>query len=226
MTSAKRHAANAALELIGDGMKLGLGTGSTAALFLDALAEKVRGGLDIEGVPTSQRTEERARELGIPLFQPDETTRLDLVIDGADEIDAQGRMIKGGGGAMLGEKIVASAAAKFVLVADVSKRVGTLGRFPLPVEVVPFAYATTIRAIRETLTALGYEGAKVELRGAEGGGFAETDSGNLIADLHLGRIMEPEELDAALTLIPGVVTTGLFIGFDVHPLIADENGIT
>jgi ribose 5-phosphate isomerase A len=225
MTSAKQHAARAALELVEDGMKLGLGTGSTADLFLDALAEKVRGGLEIEGVPTSRRTEERARELGIPLFEPGEAVRLDLAIDGADEVDAEGRMIKGGGGAMLREKIVASAANAFVLIADASKKVGTLGRFPLPVEVVPFAYGVTIRSMRETLTALGYEGAKLELRSAGGGGFAETDGGNLIADLHLGRITEPEELDAALTLIPGVVTTGLFIGFDVRPLIADENGV-
>ncbi|GGY49540.1 ribose-5-phosphate isomerase RpiA [Parvularcula lutaonensis] len=223
--SPKKRAALAALELVEDGMRLGLGTGSTAKFFIEALGEKVRTGLDVKGVPTSRWSEELARKNGIELFEPDETTVLDLDIDGSDEITPDGSMIKGGGGAMLREKIVARAARKFVMIADASKRVHTLGAFPLPVEVIPFGQALTVRAIREVLSEEGFSNPQITLRAAPNGeGFFLTDAGNLVADLALGRIQNPETLDRKLTMIPGVVTTGLFLGFDVHQILATEDG--
>jgi ribose 5-phosphate isomerase A len=222
---AKKRAALAALEEVRSGMRIGLGTGSTAAFFIEALGEKVRSGLDVQGVPTSKTTASLAESAGIPLFEPDETTVLDMTVDGADEVTAAGAMIKGGGAALLREKIVARAARRFVLIADASKRVETLGRFPLPVEIVPFAEGASVRAIREVLQNLGYEAAELQLRPAKDRrGFAETDNGNLVADLKLGRISDPEALDRALTLIPGVVTTGLFLGFEVKQILATEDG--
>ncbi|MEM9839190.1 MAG: ribose-5-phosphate isomerase RpiA [Pseudomonadota bacterium] len=221
----KRRAAEKALALVEDGMRLGLGTGTTARFFLEGLGERVRGGLEICGVPTSKETAQLARALNIPLLEPAETTRLHMAVDGADEVTPRGEMIKGGGGAMLREKIVAQAADRFILIADGSKRVETLGAFPLPVEVIPFGLALTIRQIREALAGLGLSSADVRLRpAAEGQGFAETDNGNLIADLSVGRIVDPEALDTTLTMIPGVVTTGLFIGLNVHQLLATEDG--
>lgn len=221
----KQRAALAALELVEDGMLLGLGTGSTAKFFIEALGEKVRGGLDVKGIPTSQWSADLARQNGIELFEPDETTVLDLDIDGSDEITPDGAMIKGGGGAMLREKIVASAARKFVMIADASKRVETLGAFPLPVEVIPFGQTLTIKAIRDVLSGQGFQNPQISLRpAANGEGFFITDSGNLVADLKLGRIEDPQALDAGLTMIPGVVTTGLFLGFDVHQILATEDG--
>ena len=225
MTNPKERAALSALELVEDGMKLGLGTGSTAKFFIDGLGERVRQGLQVQGVPTSQASEDQARALGIPLIELAETTVLDLDIDGSDEITRTGAMIKGGGGAMLREKIVARAAKTFVLIADASKRVETLGRFPLPVEVIPFGQASTIGEIRAVLEDLRIPGRQITLRpAADGNGFFETDSGNLVADLQLDRIEDPHALDQALTMIPGVVTTGLFLGFDVHQILATEEG--
>ncbi|NNU17707.1 ribose-5-phosphate isomerase RpiA [Parvularcula sp. ZS-1/3] len=221
----KERAALAALDLVEDGMKLGLGTGSTAKFFIEHLGQRVRQGLDVEGVPTSKASEELARANGIPLFELAETTVLDLDIDGSDEITPDGSMIKGGGGAMLREKIVARASKRFVMIADVSKRVQTLGAFPLPIEVIPFGQAATIGEVRRELERLGYEGTDISLRSAEAGGFFETDSGNLVADLKLGRIEDPKALDEALTMIPGVVTTGLFLGCDVHQILATEDGL-
>ncbi|NRA30053.1 MAG: ribose-5-phosphate isomerase RpiA [Parvularculaceae bacterium] len=221
----KKRAALKALDMVQDGMRLGLGTGSTAKFFLEALGERVRGGLDVCGVPTSNGTALLARRLDIPLLDPAETTRLDLAIDGADEVTARGEMIKGGGGAMLREKIVAQAADRFVLIADASKRVDVLGAFPLPVEIIPFGFALTVRQIREALAGIGMAGAPVRLRpSADGQGFAESDNGNLIADLEIGRINDPEAFDTTLTMIPGVVTTGLFIGLNVTQILATEDG--
>lgn len=223
---AKKRAAEAALDLVRDGMALGLGTGSTATFFIEGLAERVRLGLDVCGVPTSEATAALARRLGVPLIEPNELTVLDLDIDGADEVTPAGAMIKGGGGAMLREKIVARASRRFVLIADASKRVTTLGRFPLPVEIEPFGAMLTIRAIRETLSGLGFDPQGLALRPDPASrGFFKSDGGNLVADLKLQRIEEPEALDRELTLIPGVVTTGLFLGFDVHQILATEDGL-
>lgn len=224
-TDLKKRAAEAALDLVQDGMILGLGTGSTARFFTEGLAERVRGGLDIQGVPTSKATGILARELGIPLVEPDETTVIDLDVDGADEVTSEGAMIKGGGAALLREKIVASAARRFVLIADASKRVETLGKFPLPVEVEPFAVGLTVRAMREALSELGFSSPRLELRQSKDArGFLETDNGGLVVDCHLERIEDPEAVDRALTLVPGVKSTGLFLGLDVHQLLATEDG--
>lgn len=225
MTNPKQRAALAALDLVEDGMKLGLGTGSTAKFFIEGLGEKVRQGLEVSGIPTSKASEDLARANGIPLFEADEATVLDLDIDGSDEITVDGAMIKGGGGAMLREKIVARAAKTFVMIADASKRVDILGGFPLPVEVISFGQATTIAEIRRVLDAQGLPSDKITLRAAaDGKGFFQTDSGNLVADLQLDRIEDPEALDVALTMIPGVVTTGLFLGFNVKQILATEEG--
>lgn len=222
---AKKRAALKALDLVTDGMRLGLGTGTTARFFLEALGEKARGGLEVCGLPTSEETAALARSLDIPLLDPAETTRLDLAVDGADEVTRRGEMIKGGGGAMLREKIVAQSAERFVLIADASKRVATLGRFPLPVEVIPFGLPLTMRQIRESLAGIGMSASTVTLRpAADGVGFAQTDNGNLVVDLALARIDDPEALDTTLTMIPGVVTTGLFLGLDVHQILATEDG--
>lgn len=221
----KRRAALKALDLVDDGMRLGLGTGSTAGYFLEALGEKVRAGLEICGVPTSEATAQLARSLNIPLLEPAETTRLHLAVDGADEVTRRGTMIKGGGAAMLREKIVAQAADRFILIADSSKRVETLGAFPVPVEVIPFGLALTVRQIREALAGIGLSSAEVTLRpAADGQGFAKTDNGNLIADLSVGRIDDPEAFDTTMTMIPGIVTTGLFIGLNVTQILASEDG--
>ena len=208
MTDPKLRAAEAALAEVRDGMTLGLGTGSTAAHFVRLLGERR---LDVRGVPTSDATAALARECGIELAVPDEATVIDLAVDGADEADPEGSLIKGGGGALLREKIVARAARRFVVIADAAKRVSNLGAFPLPVEIERFAWGLTVKAVREALGEAGYEGSELRLR-PEGSGFALTDGGNYVLDCALGRIANAESLDRALTMIPGVVTTGLFVG--------------
>lgn len=208
MTDPKTRAARAALEEVQDGMTLGLGTGSTAARFVELLGEAR---LDVRGIPTSDATAALARERGIALAVPDEATIIDLAVDGADEADPDGTLIKGGGAALLREKIIAQAAKRFVVIADDSKRVPHLGAFALPVEVERFAWGLTVAAIRETLAKVGYENPQLRLR-PEGSGFALTDGGNYVLDCALGRITDAGALDAALTMIPGVVTTGLFVG--------------
>ncbi|MBB4659046.1 ribose-5-phosphate isomerase RpiA [Parvularcula dongshanensis] len=208
MSTLKENAARAALAEVEDGMTLGLGSGSTSEAFLRLLAAS---GRDVQGVPTSDEVSGLATELGIPLTVPDEATVIDLAVDGADEADPRGDLIKGGGAALLREKIVASAARRFVVIADASKRVGQLGAFPLPVEVERFAWGLTVRRMREVLAEHGYAEAELTLRPAQGG-FRLTDGGNYIVDLRLGRITDAAALDRALTMIPGVVGTGLFIG--------------
>lgn len=206
----KRAAAAAVVRLVEDGMTLGLGTGSTAAWFVALLGERVREGLRVRGVPTSEATAKQARESGIEVIGLDEVGfgeggRIDLCVDGVDEVDGQKRAIKGGGGALLREKIVAAASDRVVYIADASKRVETLGAFPLPVEVVPFAAAF----VRARIAALGCD--PVLRRTAEGAEF-RTDENNLILDCAFGRIEDPESLAAELSLIPGVVEHGLFLG--------------
>ena len=221
MSDPKTRAAEAALAEVEDGMTVGLGTGSTAARFIEALGAAR---LDVRGVPTSDATAALAREHGIELAVPDEATRIDLAVDGADEADASGSLIKGGGAALLREKIVAAAAERFVVIADASKRVGQLGAFPLPVEVERFAWGLTVGAVRRALAERGYDASRLRLR-PEGSGFALTDGGNYVLDCPLGRIEDAGTLDAALTMIPGVVTTGLFIGMADTIYYGTETGV-
>ena len=221
----KQRAALAALEAVEPGMKLGLGTGSTADAFVRALAERVRQGLDIIGVPTSERTAELASSLGIRLTTLDEEPALDLTIDGADELDRQLRLIKGGGGALLREKIVASASARMMVIADDSKLVETLGAFPLPIEVVPFGLKATQLAIEALMARLALTGPVALRKTADGQSFV-TDGGHYILDASLGAIPAPEALAAGLDEIAGVVGHGIFLGLATEAVIAGRDSIT
>ncbi|MFO7298527.1 MAG: ribose-5-phosphate isomerase RpiA [Pseudomonadota bacterium] len=225
MTDAlKLKAAEKALEFVEPGMKLGLGTGSTASKFIDLLGAKVKAGLDIIGVPTSEATRAQAAALGIRLTTLEEDPVLDLTIDGADEIDDALRLIKGGGGALLREKIVAAASRRMIVVADSSKRVPVLGAYPLPVEVVRFGVAATRKMIEELAADAGYTG-HVHLRmGYDGQPFV-TDGGNYIFDCAFGRIEKPEVLDQVLKTIPGVVEHGLFLGLADLAIVAGHDGV-
>jgi len=221
----KIAAAEQALQYVEDGMRIGLGTGSTAAKFVEALGRKVAGGLKVVCVATSQATQAQAEALNIPMSTLDEQQFLDLTVDGADEIDSALRLIKGGGGALLREKIVATASASMIIIADASKQVATLGAFPLPLEVVPFGLAATRNMITALAADAGCEG-EIRVRSLTDGKQFITDSGNLILDCHFGRIEAPEELDEALKLVPGVVENGLFIGIADLAIIAGSDGIT
>jgi len=218
----KEAAAAAALEQVADGMRLGIGTGSTAEAFIRLLARRCAAGLRIVGVPTSERTASLCRELGIPLTTLEETPQLDLTIDGADEIGPDLVLIKGGGGALLREKIVAAASDSMTVIADASKRVKTLGRFALPIEINRFGSAATHAAITERAAALGLSG-PVTLRFAGDAPFV-TDGGHLILDASFGRIPDPRALSEALHSIPGVVEHGLFIGLAGKAIIATPEG--
>ena len=220
----KRAAAERAAALVRDGMRLGLGTGSTAAEFVSALAVKVRAGLSVVGVPTSERTRDQAEREGVPLATLDEIPELDLTVDGADELDGELRLIKGGGGALLREKIVAAASRRMIVIADGSKRVETLGRFPLPVEVAPFGLAATRLAVGKALRGAGAEG-ELRLRTAANGQPFVTDGGHYILDALLQRIEAPERVAAALAAVPGVVEHGLFIGLATGAILATEAGL-
>jgi ribose 5-phosphate isomerase A len=219
----KRAAAVEALKLVTPGMKLGLGTGSTAARFVDLLGERVKQGLAVVCVPTSEATLRQATQLGIPLTTLDQTPFLDMTVDGADEIDAELRLIKGGGGAHLREKIVAMASEQLVIIADHVKKVDKLGRFPLPVEVVEFGARSTVMLIRALAQDAGCEG-EITQRMLEGAPF-RTDSGHLIYDCAFGRIEDAEALAAALEMIPGVVEHGLFLGICDRAIIAGPDGL-
>lgn len=220
----KRKAAEHAVGLVADGMRLGLGTGSTANYFVDLLGERVAQGLRVTGVPTSEATRRRAEAAGVPLTTLDDTPQLDLTVDGADEIDGEMRLIKGGGGALLREKIVAAASTRMVVIADAGKDVGTLGAFPLPIEVVTFGLGATRRKIDAALAATGHHGEQ-SLRMAANGVPYATDGGHLIIDLALGRINAPEALSRALADIPGVVEHGLFIGLATGAILAGDKGL-
>jgi ribose 5-phosphate isomerase A len=220
----KLQAAERALEFVQPGMKLGLGTGSTAAKFVDLLGAKVKAGLDVIGVPTSEATRAQAAALGIRLTTLDEQPHLDLTIDGADEVDDTLQLIKGGGGALLREKIVAAASDKMIVIADVSKRVRTLGAFPLPIEVVRFGFASTRNMVEVLSADAGCSGTITLRTGADGQPFV-TDSGNYILDCAFGRIDEPDALDEALKIIPGVVENGLFLGLADVAIIAGPGGV-
>ncbi len=208
---AKFVAAKHASEFVEDGMRVGLGTGSTAAWLVRCLGERVREqGLKIRGVPTSTRTAELAREVGIEVITLDEARWLDLTIDGADEFDGELNLIKGGGGALLQEKIVATASDRMVVIADIGKEVETLGAFPLPVEVIPFGWQTTQALVEETLVSMDVLGRKSSLR-MNGEMPFVTDEGNHILDLHLKRIGNARQLALILNQMPGIVENGLFV---------------
>jgi ribose 5-phosphate isomerase A len=219
----KRHAAARALEFVQPGMKLGLGTGSTARHFVELLGERVRAGLDVVGVPTSEVTRRQAEANAITLSTLDELDRLDLTVDGADEVGPDLSLIKGGGGALLREKIVASASSRMIVIADESKWVPALGRFPLPIEVVPFALKATHKAIETAVAQAGLSG-PIKLRLKDGHAFV-TDGGHWILDASLERIPDPTSLADRLVAIPGVVEHGLFIGLAQIVILAGPNGI-
>lgn len=224
MDELKRQAAARALDHVRDGMKLGLGTGSTAKHFVELLGEKVRAGLTVVGVPTSEGTRADAERCGVPLSTLDELDRLDLTVDGADEVDSQLNLIKGGGGALLREKIVAASSERMIVIADDSKWVERLGRFPLPIEVIPFGLAATRRAITDAFAANGVSGALDLRKGRDGHGFV-TDGGHWIVDAHLGAIPDAAALARSLAAIPGVVEHGLFIGLATTVVLAGSAGI-
>ena len=224
MDELKRLAAARALEEVRDGMRLGLGTGSTAKHFVELLGDRVRAGLNVVGVPTSESTKADAFRCGVPLTTLDDIDRLDLTVDGADEVDPAFDLIKGGGGALLREKIVANASDRMIVIADESKWVTTLGRFPLPVEVVPFGLAATRRAIADACAEAGVSGEMV-LRKTRDGHVFVTDGGHWIVDAHLTRIQDARRLAGLLSTIPGVVEHGLFIGLANTAILAGAQGI-
>ena len=224
MEALKRQAAARALEAVRDGMKLGLGTGSTAKHFVDLLGEKVRAGMRVIGVPTSEATRAQAEQCGIKLTTLDEVDHLDLTIDGADEVDPALNLIKGGGGALLREKIVAAASDRMIVIADDTKWVPTLGGFPLPVEVIPFGLGATRRAIEKAFAECGVSGQMAVRNGKDGHVFV-TDGGHWILDAQLEKIEYPARLATALSAIPGVVEHGLFIGLASSAVLAGGEGI-
>ncbi len=220
----KRAAAEAAIAEVQDGMTIGLGTGSTAKHFVDLLGARVAGGWQVRGVPTSEATAAQARGLGIPLPEFHEVDEIDVTVDGADEFDGELRLIKGGGGALLREKIIAGASRRMVVIADDSKEVETLGQFPLPIEVVPFGLPLTVTALSNACRfVLGRE-VELKLRQAEGKAFV-TDGGHVIIDAHCGAIEQPEALAMALAGIPGVVDHGLFLGMAELVLVGGPEGV-
>jgi ribose 5-phosphate isomerase A len=220
----KRRAAARALEDVKSGMRLGLGTGSTARHFVDLLGERVRGGLQVTGVPTSEATRAQAEACGIALTTLDETPELDLTIDGADEVDPALNLVKGAGGALLREKIVAAASARMTVIVDMTKWVETLGRFPLPIEVIPFGLGATRNTIAKVLQSAGCP-AELVLRKAANGLAFVTDGGHWIVDAKCQRIPDVGRLAAALNGIPGVVEHGLFIGLASKIVLADPAGV-
>jgi ribose 5-phosphate isomerase A len=221
---AKARAAHAALAEIHSGMKVGLGTGSTAAHFVEALAARARAGLEVVCVPTSEQTRKLAAEAGLKLATLDEVIDLDVTVDGADELDGALNLIKGGGGALLREKIVATSSRRLVVIADDSKQVAALGRFPLPVEVAPFGVRATARKIDRALEWAGCPG-PMTIRVREAKPFI-TDNGNLIIDCASGRIADPERAAAALSSVPGVVCHGLFLKLAKRAYIGTPDGVS
>jgi len=214
----KEAAGRAAAKLVNDGDVVGLGTGSTAYFAVVALGERVKAGMKIVGIPTSIKTADLARSVGIRLTTFDEHPEIDITIDGADEFDPHLRLIKGGGGALLREKVVASASKKMIVVADSGKMVPVLGKFPLPIEVISFARAV----VEKRIVALG---ATPKLRTRPDGSPYLTDNGNQILDCSFGKIADPPALARALSDTPGIVEHGLFIGLAKTVLCAGESGV-
>lgn len=223
---AKRAAAQAAVALVEDGMRLGLGTGSTAKWFVELLAERARAErMELVCVPTSLRTARQAQAAGLKVVTLDEAGWLDLTVDGADEFDTDLNLIKGGGGALLQEKIVATASDRMVVISDASKQVEHLGAFPLPVEIATFGWETTKAIVEETLEDMDVGGKIATLRMDKDEPYI-TDNGNFIIDCHLRRIGDAEELALSLNMIPGVVETGLFVDVADAVIIGYEDGTT
>ena len=220
----KRAVAAKALEYVQDGMKLGLGSGSTAEIFVEMLAPRVRGGEKLLCVPTSEKTATLARKLGFTLAGLDDLAPLDLTIDGADEADRNLDLIKGGGGMLLREKIVASASRKMIVIADETKLVPRLGKYPLPVEVVEFGHKSIAARLNAALAAAGYANVPMTLRQRDGAPF-KTDGGNVIYDCGFGTIQSAPKLGAAISSVAGVVEHGLFIGIATTLLIAADGEI-
>ncbi|MGH6870101.1 MAG: ribose-5-phosphate isomerase RpiA [Rhizomicrobium sp.] len=220
----KRAAALRALDFVTDGMKLGLGSGSTAEAFLDVLGPRVRGGLKIIGVATSERTAQKARALSIPVADLDSQAPLDLTVDGADEADRDLNLIKGGGGAHLREKIVATSSRKMVVITDSSKLVAKLGKFPLPVEVSTFGHGTTAARIVAAAGKLKYRNVPLTLRMKDDAPF-KTNGGNYIYDCAFGVIADAAALAEAISDIPGVVEHGLFVGIAGTLVVAGPGGV-
>lgn len=215
----KKAAALRAVEFVRDGMIVGLGTGSTAKHMIIALGEQVRAGIRLRAVPTSHETATLAKQFGITLIDADNRWEIDVAIDGADQVDPAFNLIKGGGGALLKEKIVAASAKQFIVMVDHTKQVPVLGgSFPLPIEVVPFGWGSTAREI-ETLTK-----SRVTLRERNGAPF-KTEAGNLIVDVHIDRIDRPRELESALNQFPGIVETGLFVGRTNVLIVGTPQGV-
>lgn len=212
----KKLAAEKAVEFLKDGMVVGLGTGSTAYWAIQKIGQKVKEGLSIKAIATSRASEELAIELGITMLPFAEIEQIDVTIDGADEVNNELNLIKGGGGALLGEKIVAAASKQLIIIVDDSKHVVQLGRFPLPVEIVPFGYEMTIKKLRNL-------GAETTVRTKENQMFV-TDNGNYIVDCQFGTISQAEQLEHTLNLIPGVVDNGLFIGMATKVIVGYANG--
>lgn len=220
----KENAAAAAMEYVEDGMTIGLGTGSTAKYFVEMLADEIADGLVVRGVPTSEQTRRLAESHGVPLVPVDQVEAIHLTVDGADEIDENGNLIKGGGGALLREKIIANASDHMVVVADPSKQVTWLGQFPLPLEVTPFGFTITAKKVFDALRASGVDRPRVKLRTLDGLTPFVSDNGNHILDCHCQRIPDPEAVAARLCDLPGVVEHGLFINFARTVIIGNESG--
>jgi ribose 5-phosphate isomerase A len=220
---AKEAAAREALKHVRDGMKLGLGTGSTAAKFVVGLGEMVADGLNVVCVPTSEATRQQAESLNIPLTRLDEEPILDLTVDGADELDGDLTLIKGGGGALLREKIVASSSRQMIVIADTTKKVDRLGKFPLPVEIVPFGVKSTAMKIEHAARWAGCEG-ELALRIRDGELFV-TDNGNVIIDCSFGEIPDAQKLASVLSTIPGLVDHGLFIDMAGLAILGGPDGV-
>jgi ribose 5-phosphate isomerase A len=223
--SYKRAAAARAMEFVRPGMRLGLGTGSTAAHFVELLAERVRAGLGVVAVPTSEATRAAATRLGIVLTTLDDTPELDLTVDGADEIGPDLTLIKGGGGALLREKIVATASARMIVIADESKWVSVLGRFPLPIEIAPFGATATQRMVEAAVSEAGNNAVPAPLRLDRNGHAFVTDGGHWLLDAQSRRIADPRALASRLSAIPGVMEHGLFIGLAQAAIVAGPDGV-
>jgi ribose 5-phosphate isomerase A len=220
----KRAAAERAVAFVESGMRIGLGTGSTARHFVELLGVRVRAGLAVTAVPTSEATRVQAADAGIVVSTLDETPELDLTIDGADEIGPGLALVKGGGGALLWEKIVAAASARMIVIADDTKWVPVLGHFPLPIDVVPFGVEATRRAVVAAAAACGCQGTVVRRITPQGRPFV-TDGGHYILDAALGRIADPGALAARLAQVPGVAEHGLFIGLATAAIIGGPDGV-
>ena len=221
----KQNAAAAAMEFVEDGMPIGLGTGSTAKYFVELLADEIADGLIVRCIETSVQTRDLARSLGVPLIPFEQVDRIHLTVDGADEAGPGGVLIKGGGAALLREKIIANASDHMVVIADPTKDVQAIGAFPLPVEVTPFGYTITAKKVHDALVAAGVERPRVELRKAlRSNELLVTDGGNYILDCHCGLIPDPPKAAAFLSDVPGVVEHGLFIGIARTIIFGTETG--